>query len=314
MVTVVKKKKEEQFKPTPTGGLATEPKTVLTDVGALRQEAKQTTEAQQAQQQGVPGLVEERQQRVRETTREELGTEAFSEDLTGKIALPSERLKPGTPELGSEQAATNLIFPTTTTGFFGRLFTGQASNREINAEANKFATQLGVSAAVGGAFALGAGGAALLRAATAAKIGGGAGKLAAGIGVSTAGLGATFIGGRSIFDFKGGEISTLRDQLGRIEEETDKSLISAKATGRVDIALSELRTLSEIVNESERRLIELGNKNLQYRTSREYLSDNELIKKGRLSIRSKVDEIDKFIRFEGGTIPEEELLQIFSQI
>ncbi len=149
----------------------------------------------------------------------------------------------------------------------------------------------GTGAGVGGIAATG--GVALAGAGAAAVAVGGAAAVSAGILASVAGIGIKIAGG-SIFDYKGKEIKDLRQTIQLVGGASSSVLSKVKGGQDPAEGVLELRDLASSVSASEERIKVLGNRNLKFRNSNEYILVMEEIKKARNEIAERAYVVDQY--------------------
>lgn len=106
------------------------------------------------------------------------------------------------------------------------------------------------------------------------------------LGTAATGLGV-FLVGRSVFDFRGDEMDVMRKGIQRVVEDGERIEAATRNGLPSEDSIETLRTMADEIAFAERRIKELGNKNLQYRVSKEYQDDFKLARSGRESLQRR---------------------------
>lgn len=202
-------------------------------------------------------------------------------ERTADLALePSEFLAEQIVKVGNALGAnwevvTSEEYAKTTQGkFVGNLILGTATAAGITATA-VLAAPIVTSAASStlGASIIGTGGSATL------------------LKTATAGL-ALFIVGKGVFDFRGDEMDTHRGRVQKVIEDGERIEASVRNGLPATDTIPLLEAISEEVDFAEQRIKELGEFNVQYRVSEEYLLDMSRIRSARLALQRRVIAIE----------------------
>lgn len=119
---------------------------------------------------------------------------------------------------------------------------------------------------------------------------GGKGSVAA-IKTAVAGLGL-FVVGRGIFDYRGDEMDNLRSGLKKVVEDGERIEAAVRNGFPNSDSIALLRTMTDEVSSAESRIKELGNFNLQYRVSKEYILDTQNVRSAREALLRRVLAIE----------------------
>lgn len=245
-----------------------------------RQIVTRERETAAARQEIEAPLQEER----REAVREELGTAELTERLTTGIAEPLELQPPPLLLSAREEAPESIFLPSSAEGRKRRLeFFGTESKTPAVLAA------IGAGVGVGLLGAAGAAGFAVTTAArtvvTKSVLGTGGSVLSLRNAVKLSG---GLLGAKIAFDFRGGEINNIRIQLQKVVEDGER----IEATGRLGLPPEDtiplLRTMVEEVEGSESRLKELAAFNVQYRLSKEFVTDIARVRSAREALLRRV--------------------------
>ncbi len=248
--------------------------------------------AQQAEERrkaDIPGIQEQELATAQErkaTIEKQLLTPSLEEGREKILEQPSlapepilERITPdGLPELTPQGE------------FVKNLFTGKASTEDIIKEAKNFATGVGiVGAGIAAVFAAPHLAVFASRSVIGKAVTGKAGSVP-GLRIAIEGL-ALFAFGGAVFDFQGSEMEVYRGQVQKVIEDGERIEASNKNGFPTSDTIELLNTISEEVNFAEQRIRELGNNNIQYRVSKEYLLDASKIRSARIALNRRVEAV-----------------------
>lgn len=133
------------------------------------------------------------------------------------------------------------------------------------------------------------------------------------IKVTVEGLGLYLIGGK-IFDYNGGEMQTLRSGFEKITTDGERLEALARQGYSTTDAITLLRTMENEISTAESRIKELGNYNIQYRVSKEYIQDQINARSAREAILRRIIAIENLAARGETVLDPENLLFELSQL
>ena len=258
-------------------------------------------------------LTEQKGQR-REEVVGALGSEGLREGLQEQILNPP-TLKP--EPLVERGAEAGLVVPAAIGGFLGeRLlvadkFQAQTPEELASTKIGKAIglVSLGAQAAIAVAVA-----SPLIAAAAARSV---IIKAIAGKGGSVIGLRAAieglslFIVGKGVLDINGGEMDTYRKSLGAVVEDGERIEAANRNGFPTGDTIELLTTMADEVSFAEKRIHELGNNNIQYRVSKEYIDDSSNVRSAREALLRRVLAVENIaITGQAALRPEELMLDV----
>lgn len=119
-----------------------------------------------------------------------------------------------------------------------------------------------------------------------------------------------FVVGKGVFDIQGGEIDTMRTTLQKMVEDGERIEAAVRNGFPNSDSLQLLQQMSEEVSFAEQRIKELGNINLQYRVSKEYLKDSAQVRSAREALLRRVLAIENIAATGQAALDPEALLFI----
>ena len=122
-----------------------------------------------------------------------------------------------------------------------------------------------------------------------------------------AGLGIYTIGGR-VFDYKGGEMESYRTRIQKVVEDGERIEAAVRNGMNPEDAIRILREMADETSNAERRIKELGNFNIEYRASKEYLEDMVRVRSAREAILRRILAIENIAATGQAALNIEELL------
>ena len=265
-------------------------------------EAAGTSFRQVSLEQAQQATEAERQRQA--SFQEETGATTLGQDLSGKIQDPLD-LQPEAFGTGIAEkalipaaAAGNIwtrvaeVISGKDKGSFGRTTPEELAQTGAG-RALGVATAAVATAAVA-AFAAPYAVAAATKSIVAAKVAGTAGsigkfKIARDVVV----LGALGTGGATAgFDYKGPEMNTYRKSLQKMVEDGERIEAMTRNGYPTGDSISLLQQMSDEIDEAERRIKEISNKNIQYRVRKEYITDMAQIRSAREAVQRRVTAVE----------------------
>ena len=138
----------------------------------------------------------------------------------------------------------------------------------------------------------------------------------AGMNTAVKGLGELAvlgIAGKGVFDFQGGEIKTLRSSIRGVVEDGERIEAAVRNGFPSGDSLELLQTMTNEVNAAEQRIKELGELNIQYRVSKEWIDDMSNIRSAREALLRRVLAVQNIAATGQAALNPEELLFIANQ-
>jgi len=117
-----------------------------------------------------------------------------------------------------------------------------------------------------------------------------------------------FLVGRSVFDWRGDEMDNLRSGLKKVVEDGERLEAAVRNGYSPENSVSVLQAMAEEVNSAEKRIKELGIKNLNYKVSKEYILDQQNVRSSREAILRRVLAIQNIAATGQAAMSPEELL------
>jgi hypothetical protein len=236
-----------------------------------------------------------------EIRRAEFQEETGSGDLISSLKEQAEVVDVfERPETLASDKAQDLIFGDVGTGesgkdFINRLIAGGGTQADIDEalRAIKRGTALGIG--IGTAISAAPWVAANLSRSAAFKLvlgkGGSVPLLTQAIGLlSFAAFGGA--GAVAIFDAQGGEMRTLRKGIQKITEDGERIEASSKNSGETTDTILLLEIMADEVTFAEQRLKELGENNVQYQFSKEYITDAQNVRSARIALKRRAEAVE----------------------
>ena len=232
----------------------------------------------------IPGVTEEER---RAAFQEATGSAELRAELEEKIATPPE-MGPG-GIVGGEGPLTQIgkeAMRIEEQTLIGRIAQGLGVELDEKAAPMKGAvaalTAVGAGVAAAAPYVISA----AAKLAIPKAILGGKGAVAL-IKTAVAGLGI-FVLGRGIFDYQGGEMDTLRQGMKKVVEDGERIEAANRNGYPSSDTIELLTTMADEVSSAESRIKELGNFNVQYRVSKEYILDMQNARSARAALLRRV--------------------------
>ena len=125
---------------------------------------------------------------------------------------------------------------------------------------------------------------------------------------------ALFFGAKSAFDFEGGEMQSYRAAMQSVVEDGERLIATVRTGQDAEDAIEEMGGWIEEVNEAERVLKQLGERNVKYRVDKRFIQDMSKIRSTRLAIRRRLNEARTIALTGAAALKPEELLFTSEQI
>ena len=244
--------------------------------------------------------------------QEATGSQVLKEELAGKIAEPPSM----EPEPVGERVKEKLLLSEEELAahaeFRGRLLSGDVSPGEMVSKIKDFFTKpvlagMGAGALIAAPYLLPA-------VATKVVTGSVLGKLGSIPFLKTAIAGvAIYTVGAGIFDYRGDEMDVLRQGLKKVVEDGERIEAASRNGLPTGDTISILTTMADEVSSAEIRIKELGNNNLQYRVSKEYILDAQNVRSSREALLRRVLAVENMAATGQAALNPEALMYDIAQ-